>query len=49
MTTFFYIAGVVVTILGIAAIAIIPGVYIAVRYFGLTLTFGNIRQRNDEK
>lgn len=46
MDVFFHIAGVVVTIIGIAAIGIISGVYVAVRFFGLRLTFGYLK---DEK
>jgi len=50
MKTFFIIAGVTVTILGVIAIAIISGVYIAVRFFGLSLTLGTIKeQQNDEE
>lgn len=49
MTAFFYIAGVVVTIIGLVAIAIISGVYIAVRFFGLTLTFGTIKEGKNEQ
>lgn len=40
MNAFFYIAGVVVTIIGVAAIAVISGIYIAVRFFGVVVRFG---------
>lgn len=43
MKTFFIIAGVTVTILGVIAIAIISGVYIAVRFFGVVLHFGYLQ------
>ena len=49
MKEFFFIAGVVVTIIRVIAIAIISGVYIAVRYFGLTLTFGTIKEGKNEQ
>lgn len=49
MKEFFFIAGVVVTIIGLVAIAIISGVYIAVRYFGLTLTLGTIKDGKNEQ
>ena len=46
MTAFFTIAGVVVTILGIIAIAIISGIYIAVRFFGVVVRFGFFRDED---
>ena len=46
---FFKIAGAVYTIIGTIAIAIVSGVYFAVKYFGCILTFGTIRKRKDEK
>ena len=50
MKAFFVVAGVVVTLLGIAAIAIITGVYVAVKFFGGVLTFGTIKEdENDEQ
>ena len=50
MKAFFVVAGVVVTIIGIAAIAIITGVYVAVKYFGLVMTLGTIKKdKNDEQ
>ena len=49
MKTFFIIAGVTVTILGVIAIAIISGVYIAVKFFGLVLTFSTLKKRKDEQ
>lgn len=56
MDIFFYIAGVVVTIIGIVAIGIISGVYVAVCFFGMQLTFGykkdekdtDVQQRRDQ-
>lgn len=49
MTPFFIIAGIVVTVIGLADIAIISSVFIAVKYFGLILTFGiNKERKNDE-
>ena len=48
MSAFFYIAGVVVTIIGIIAIAIISGIYIAVRFFGAVLTFGYLREKKND-
>lgn len=50
MNKFFIVAGVVVTVLWIAAIAIITGVYVAVKYFGGVFTFGTIKKNeNDER
>ena len=51
MKAFFVVAGVVVTVLGIAAIAIITGVYVAVKFFGGELTFGtvNVEEEDDEQ
>lgn len=49
MSPFYVIAGVVVTAVGIAAIAIVAGVYIAVKFFGLTLTLGTIKTHNDDE
>lgn len=40
MAAFFIIAGIVVTILGVLAIAILSGVLIAVRFFGAIIHFG---------
>lgn len=48
MSAFFYIAGVVVTILGVLAIAVISGVYVAVRFFGVVLTFGSFKSKNND-
>lgn len=49
MSMFFIVAGVVVTIIGIAAIAIITGVYVAVKYFGLVMTLGTIKKDKNEE
>lgn len=49
MSEFFIIAGVTVTILGVIAIAIISGVYIAVKFFGVILTFSTLKKRKDEQ
>lgn len=50
MKAFFVVAGVVVTIIGIVAIAIITGVYVAVKFFGGVFTFGTIKEdENDER
>lgn len=49
MTTFFIIAGVTVTILGILALSVISGIYIAVKFFGLSLTLGTIKEKKDEQ
>ena len=46
--TAFFITGIVVTVLGVIAIAIISGVYIAVRYFGLVLTFGTLKRYGND-
>lgn len=48
MNAFFTIAGIVVTILGVAAIAIISGIFIAVKYFGAVLTFGYIKDDKED-
>ena len=45
---FFIVAGVVVTVLGIAAIAIITGVYVAVKFFGGVLTFGTVNEEEED-
>lgn len=42
MSAFFIIAGIVATIIGLVAIAILSGVLIAVRFFGVVLHFGYI-------
>lgn len=49
MDTFLHIAGIVYSIIGTIAIAIVSGVYFAVKYFGCILTFGSIRKREVEK
>ncbi len=49
MSMFFIVAGVVVTVLGIAAIAIITGVYVAVKFFGGVLTFGTVNEEEDDE
>lgn len=49
MKAFFVVAGVVVTIIGIAAIAIITGVYVAVKFFGVVLTFGTVNEEEDDE
>lgn len=46
---FFKIAGAVYTIIGTIAIAIVSGIYFAVKYFGCILTFGSIRKKEVEK
>lgn len=48
MDTFLHIAGIVYSIIGTVAIAIVSGVYLAVKYFGCTLTFRNVRSRGGE-
>ena len=48
MKAFFVVAGVVVTIIGIAAIAIITGVYVAVKFFGLVMTLGTAKEESTD-
>ena len=48
MSMFFIVAGVVVTVLGIAAIAIITGVYVAVKFFGLVMTLGTTKEESTD-
>ena len=48
MSMFFIVAGVVVTIPGIVAIAIITGVYVAVKFFGGVLTFGTVNEEEED-
>ena len=48
MDTFLHIAGIVYSIIGTIAIAIVSGVYLAVKYFGCTLTFRYVRSRRGE-
>jgi len=49
MTPFFIIAGITVTILGLLAIILVVGVYVAVKYFGFQLTFGTFKQYNNDE
>lgn len=48
MNMFFIIAGITITILGVLAIAVISGIYIAVKFFGGVLTFGTIVERKED-
>jgi len=48
MNTFFIIAGITITILGVLAIAVISGIYIAVKFFGGVLTFGSIKETDED-
>lgn len=48
MTAFFYIAGIVVTVVGLVSFAILSGVLIAVRFFGAVLHFGYIKDEEDD-
>ena len=48
MKVFFVIAGIVVTIIGLACFAIVSGVYIAVKFLGAVLTFGTIKDEDDD-
>ena len=43
MNIFFYVAGIVATISGVIAIAVVTGVYIAVKFFGIFITLGYIK------
>ena len=43
------VAGVTVTVIWIIAIAIVSGVYIAVRFFGVVITFGYLKENNNEE
>lgn len=42
------VAGTIISIVGIAAIAIVSGVYIAVKYFGAHITFGTIDEDEND-
>ena len=48
METILTIAGIIITILGILAIAIVSGVYIAVKYLGANITFGTYKDGEEE-
>ena len=48
MKAFFVVAGVVVTIIGIVAIAIITGVYVAVKFFGVEMTLGTTKEESTD-
>ena len=47
MNTIFVVAGIVVAVIGIAAIAIVSGIYIAVKFLGAQFTFGNKEDEQD--
>ena len=42
------IAGAIIAVVGIIAIAIVSGVYIAVKYFGAHITFGTYNDGEEE-
>ena len=45
MTAFFYIAGIVATIIGLVCFAIISYVYISVKYFDAEIEFGTKKRK----